>query len=181
MEELTTPHDALPDAEVEMLADNMAATYAARQAYYRDKWNLDAEAAKKQAFGTPEKTQQIMTKPSSEITWNDIGVVKRNGPEGSHAQLWGRIKDDALAALDGGSCVRAATAERGPWSEAVCLAARARFMGEWKPRGGVEQVRAACARYREEQRARRRVTHLFQQRAKSLDETLRQIEALWQS
>ncbi len=141
MEDLTTPPDLLPAAEVEMLADNMAATYAARQAYYRDKWNLDAEAAKKEAYATPEKAQHIIeNKPSSVITWNDLGVVERNGPEGSHAQLWGRIKDDALAALDGGGCVRAATAERGPWSEAVCLAARARFMGEWKPRGGVEQT-----------------------------------------
>ena len=67
MEELTTPPDSLPAAEVEMLADNMAATYAARLAYYRDKWGLDAEAAKIQAFATPEKAQHIMTKPSSVI------------------------------------------------------------------------------------------------------------------
>ena len=82
MEDLTTPPESLPVAEVEMLADNMAATYAARQAYYRDKWNLDAAAAKKEAYATPEKAQHIIeTKPSSVITWNDLGIVERNGPE----------------------------------------------------------------------------------------------------
>ncbi len=56
-----------------------------------------------------------------------------------------------------------------------------RLRKAYVPKDRVDQVRAACARYRQEQRARRRVTHLFQQRAKSLDETLRQIEALWKS
>ena len=56
-----------------------------------------------------------------------------------------------------------------------------RLRKAYVPKDRVDQVRAACARYREEQQARRRVTHLFQQRAKSLDETLRQIEALWKS
>ncbi len=38
-----------------------------------------------------------------------------------------------------------------------------RLRKTYVPKDRVEQVRAACKRYREEQRARRRVTHLFQQ------------------
>ena len=56
-----------------------------------------------------------------------------------------------------------------------------RLRKAYVPRDRVEQVRTACARYREERRARREVTHLLQHHSKSLNEFLRQIEAQWRS
>lgn len=56
-----------------------------------------------------------------------------------------------------------------------------RLRKAYVPKDRVEQVRAACALYREEQRTRRWMALLFQQHAQSVDEMLRQIEALWKS
>ncbi len=133
--------EAISAYEVEMLARKMAASYAGREAFFRDLYKLDPKKAKKRATASPKKAQHIIdNKPSSEIDWYDLNTVYRQGPEGSYTQVWNQIKQDALDTLKGGGFVSAAVSEQSPWRKATCLAARDQFSEEWQPRGGIEQT-----------------------------------------
>lgn len=56
-----------------------------------------------------------------------------------------------------------------------------RLRKEYVPKDRVDQVREACMRHRENQRAHRERKRRFLEQAKTVDETLRTIETLWKN
>lgn len=134
------PPAVLAEAEIGSLARRFARAYEALVEERRKLLSEGGEEAARRvrADDDPKRQRRALAQPADEVTWHSLIPLLEADPEAGWA-VWERVKREALEELASGH--RAALAlcwDDSPWRRAQFLAIRDAFIGEWKPRGGIE-------------------------------------------
>lgn len=103
---------------------------------YQMRYGADEETAHREAVGTLGQAEDIVTWPGQRLTWLQMGKVRRHLPE-AYEPLWARMIEEAEHKIAAGNLGHLHAETDSPWSKAVYLALRKRFMEEYQPVGGI--------------------------------------------
>lgn len=139
-EQAITPRQQQAIAEIRVLANRLAESYADSLKVYVREYKLTLEEAiAKQEDRSQEYLERLWETPSEQVHWFTLNDLQGRAPELA-IQKWQQVKEDAREDLASGHYSFARILDHSPYEKAIYLAVRDAFSEQWKPQNAGEQI-----------------------------------------